>query len=135
MLPLDIRRERNRSQGRLPIGNGHAPGIEIGRDATGEVLGVEVAVVMTPGVANRMPPGAVRRRSVDVRAGRPRGRSCGEAPRRGRGHRPSRPGGEHTGESNPYRDEPMHTGGAEGGDYEIGTEPAPRPADLDWLVG
>ena len=30
--------------GRLPIGNGHAPGIEIGRDATGEVLGVEVAV-------------------------------------------------------------------------------------------
>jgi hypothetical protein len=44
MLPLDIRRERTRSHGRLPIGNGHAPGIEIGRDATGGALGVEVAV-------------------------------------------------------------------------------------------
>ena len=28
----------------MPIGNGHAPGIEIGRDATDEALGVEVAV-------------------------------------------------------------------------------------------
>ena len=44
MLPLDIRRERIQSQGRLPIGNGHAPGIEIGREATGEELGAEVAV-------------------------------------------------------------------------------------------